>query len=43
MGDEPTLLTTDELFRSETEILKGIVHDESCIIAGRTAFYVLKD
>ena len=43
MGDEPTLLTTDELFRAETEILKGIAHDESCIIAGRTAFYVLKD
>ena len=43
MGDEPDLLTTDELFRAETEILKGIANEESCVIAGRSGFFILKD
>jgi cytidylate kinase len=43
MGDEPSLLTTDEMFRAEEQILKCIAHDESCVIAGRTAFYVLRN
>jgi cytidylate kinase len=43
IGDEPDLLTTDEMFRAEQEILKGIAAEESCVIAGRSGFYVLKD
>ena len=43
MGDEPDLLTTDDLFRAETEILKGIANEESCVIAGRSGFFILKD
>ena len=38
--DKPT---TDEVFKIEKEILKGIAQEESCVIAGRTAFFVLKD
>ena len=40
---EPDLLTTDEMFKAEKEILKGIAEEESCIIAGRLGFFVLKD
>ena len=43
MGEEPDLLTTDEMYKAEKEIVKGIAADESCVIAGRTAFYILKD
>ena len=41
-GDEPEMLDTDEVFRAEQEILKGIAEEESCIIAGRSGFYVLR-
>ena len=43
MGGEPELLTTDEMFKAETEILKGIAEEESCVIAGRSGFFVLKN
>ena len=43
IGEEPDLLTTDEMYKAEMDILKGIAEDESCVIAGRTAFYILKD
>ena len=39
----PDFLITDDIFQSETEILKGIAADESCIIAGRSGFFVLRD
>ena len=35
-------VTTGVLFKAEKEILEGIAHDESCVITGRLAFYVLK-
>ena len=35
-------VTTSVLFQAEKEILEGIAHDESCVIAGRLAFFVLK-
>ena len=41
--DTPDLLTTDEMFKVEKEILKGIAEEESCVIAGRLGFFVLKD
>ena len=43
MGEEPDLLTTDEMYKVEKEIVKGIAADESCVIAGRTAFCIMKD
>ena len=39
----PDFLITDDIFKSETEILKGIAADESCVIAGRSGLYVLRD
>lgn len=39
----PDFLITNDLFQAETEILKGIAEDESCIIAGRSGFYVFRD
>ena len=39
----PDFLITDDIFLSETEILKGIAADESCVIAGRSGFFVLRD
>lgn len=41
-GDEPELLDTDEVFRAEQEILKGMAEDESCVVAGRSGFFVLR-
>ena len=39
-GDELDLQDTDQLFEAETEILKGIAEEESCVIAGRSGFHV---
>ena len=38
-----TGIETEDVFRAETEILKTIAKKESCIIAGRTAFYMFRD
>ena len=35
--------TSKEVFESETEILKGIAEAESCVVAGRSGFYVFCD
>ena len=43
MGEEPDILTTDEMFNTEKEILKGMAADESCIVAGRSGFYVFRN
>ena len=43
MGEEPDLLTTDEMFKAEVEILKGIAEDGSCVVAGRSGFYVFRN
>ena len=42
MDKEPELITTEDMFKSEQEILKGIAEDESCIVAGRSGFYVFR-
>ena len=39
----PDALDTDEVFKAETEILKGIAEEESCVIAGRSGFFVFRD
>jgi cytidylate kinase len=43
MGEEPELLTTDEVFKAEKEIVNGIADEESSVIAGRTAFFILRN
>lgn len=42
MGEEAELLTTEEMFRAEKEILEGIAEDESCVLAGRCGFFVFR-
>ena len=42
-SEVPDILTTDEMFKTETEILKSIVHETSCVVAGRSGFYVFRD
>ena len=41
VGSDADLLTTEALFKAEKEILMGIAEEESCVIAGRSAFFVL--
>ena len=36
-------LDTDTVFKVETEILKSIADEESCVVAGRSGFFVLRD
>ena len=43
MGEEPELITTDDIFKAETEILKGIAEAESCVITGRCGFHVFRN
>lgn len=42
-GSEPELLDTDQIFEAETEILKGISQEESCVVAGRSGFHIFRD
>lgn len=36
-------VTSDDIFKAETEILKAIADESSCVIAGRSGFFVLRD
>lgn len=36
-------VTTDDIYQAETEILKELANEGSCVIAGRSGFFVLKD
>lgn len=38
-----TSLNVNDVFEAEKEILKGIADEGSCVIAGRSGFFVLKD
>lgn len=42
-GEVTVKTTTDEMFKTETQILKGIAEEESCVLAGRSGFYVFRD
>ena len=43
VANEADKLDTHQVFQAETEILKGIAADESCIVAGRSGFFVFRD
>ena len=43
VSEETDSLDTDEIFKAETEILKGIAEEESCVVAGRSGFFVFRD
>jgi cytidylate kinase len=36
-------VTSDDIFKAETEILKAIADEGPCVIAGRSGFFVLRD
>ena len=36
-------LTTDDIHEAEVEIIKGIAAEGPCVIAGRSAFFILQD
>ena len=36
-------VTSDDIYQAETEILKELANEGSCVIAGRSGFYVFKD
>ena len=42
-NDASNIITSEEVFNVETEIIRGITSGESCVIMGRSAFYVLKN
>lgn len=41
MTDKP--LTTEEMFKVETRILKDIANNESCVVAGRSGFFIFRN
>ncbi|SFO64506.1 AAA family ATPase [Prevotella sp. tf2-5] len=41
-GDATDLLTTDEMFKTETLILQDLAAGESCVVAGRSGFHVFR-
>jgi cytidylate kinase len=41
--DTPDMYNAADIFRREVEILKGIAESESCIIAGRSGFFIFAD
>ena len=42
-GDAPDLLTTDEMFKTETQILQDLAAEKSCVVAGRSGFHVFRE
>lgn len=38
-----TNIETEDIFRAETQILQALAKDQSCVIAGRTAFYMFRE
>lgn len=41
--DTRELLEAEDLFRTEIDFLKSIAKEESCVIAGRSGFYIFRD
>ena len=38
-----TGIETEDVFRAETQVLKALAKDQSCVIAGRTACYIFRE
>ena len=43
VADTASLIDTDDIFNAETEILRGIADEESCVVAGRCGFYIFRN
>ena len=42
-SDAPDLITTDEMFKTETLILQDLAVEKSCVVAGRSGFHVFRE
>ena len=42
-GEQSDMVTSDEMFNVEKQILKNAAEEQSCIVAGRSGFYVFAD
>ena len=40
---EPELITTEDMFKVESEIIRELAEKSSCVIAGRSGFFVLRN
>jgi cytidylate kinase len=43
VADAADQIDTDDIFKAETEILRSIADDESCVVAGRSGFYIFRN
>ena len=43
VADTASLIDTDDIFKAETEILRTIADEESCVVAGRCGFYIFRN
>ena len=43
MDDVPDVLTTDEMFKTETLLLQNLAAEKSCVVAGRSGFHVFRN
>ena len=42
-GEDLGVFTTEEMFKVESEIIRGLAKNASCVIAGRSGFFVLRN
>ena len=42
VDDVPDVLTTDEMFQTETLLLQNLAEEKSCVVAGRSGFHVFR-
>lgn len=42
-GSEADMLTSEEMFKTETLILQDLAAEKSCVVAGRSGFYVFRN
>ena len=42
-GSREDTLTTDEIFQTETLILQNLANEKSCVVAGRSGFFIFRD
>ena len=40
-SDAPDLITTDEMFKTETLLLQDLAAEKSCVVAGRSGFHIV--
>lgn len=41
--EEPPVVTSNEIFECEKQIIRSLAEESSCVIAGRSGFFILKD